>query len=103
MNQQETTYCSVLVIVRKAGNLAETNFTKRAGKGGVINWTSAYIQAVATLSSMPTSPTRQRQQQLGTPSLQIRRRSCVGFTQSSESSSSRIPVNEYTYLHKFKH
>ena len=31
--------------------LAETNFTKRAGKGGVINWTSAYIQAVATLSS----------------------------------------------------
>ena len=25
----------------------------------------------------------------------------VGSTQSSESSSSRIPVNEYTYLHKF--
>ena len=26
------------------GNLAETNFTKRAGKGGVMNWTSAHIQ-----------------------------------------------------------
>ena len=43
-------YC-VIVIVCKTGNLAETNFTKRAGKGGVMNWTSAYIQAVATLSS----------------------------------------------------
>ena len=31
--------------------IAETNFTKRAVKGGVINWTSAYIQAVATFSS----------------------------------------------------
>ena len=35
---------SVLVIVGKTGNLAETNFTKRAGKGGVMNWTSAHIQ-----------------------------------------------------------
>ena len=42
----------------KTGNLAETNFTKQAGKGGVMNWTSAYIQAVATLSS------RQREQHL---------------------------------------
>ena len=51
MNQQETTYSSVLVIVCKTGNLAETNFTKRTGKGSVMNWMSAYIQAVATLSS----------------------------------------------------
>ena len=39
------------MIVCKTGNLAETNFTKRTGKGSVMNWTSAYIQAVATLSS----------------------------------------------------
>ena len=45
---------------------------------------------------MPTSPIRQREQPLGTPSLHIRQRSRVGSTQSSESSSSRIPVNEYT-------
>ena len=38
-------------VLCKTRNLAETNFTKRAGKGGVMNWTSAYIQAVATLSS----------------------------------------------------
>ena len=37
MNQQGTTYSSVIVIVCKTGNLAETNFTKRAGKGGVMN------------------------------------------------------------------
>ena len=41
MNQQETTYSSVFVIVCKTRNPAETNFTKRAGKGGEMNWTSA--------------------------------------------------------------
>ena len=42
MNKQETTYSLVLVIVCKTGNLAETNFTKRAGKDGVMNWTSSH-------------------------------------------------------------
>ena len=51
MIKQETIYSSVLVIVCKTGNLAETNFTRQAGKGSVMNWTPAYIQAVATLSS----------------------------------------------------
>ena len=35
--------------------------------------------------------------------MQIRRRSRVGSTQSSELSGSRIPVNKYTHMHKCKH
>ena len=36
-------------------------------------------------------------------SLQTRRHSRDGSTQSSKSSGSRIPVNEYTQMHKSKH